>query len=245
MPDGQYSFFDFDNTIYKGHSHYLILDFAIFLEGAGRFHPAELEKIRSLFSAYYDGRINRHEFGFQVVECYYHGIADIPEDIIRNSAHQFWKWMTGDAWFSYTIPLLKILGSVTAPILISGSPIEILEAIRKPLGFKDIFASKGIIQNGVYTGQTMEEIATSSAKERLMRVLAGRLSFNPSTSFAFGDSESDYPLLRSVDPANAYLIGPIQRNIKPEVDKHWNFLENEKELLDSVNSRIHRLFPQT
>ncbi len=242
MPIDSYSFFDFDNTIYKGQSRYLILDFSIFLEERGSFSSAELENIRSLFSAYYQSSINRHDFGVLVVEAYYRGLSNIPEKEIYDQATQYWNRIQTNAWFPYTIPLLKIANNATTSILISGSPIEILEIIKKTLGFKEIYASIGIIQKGIYTGHTKQEMATYSAKAELMKQLARKFSFNPATSFAFGDSESDFPLLESVYPKNAYLLGATSDMKKPGVNNNWNLMEQDNEVLDSVNSRMNTFF---
>jgi HAD superfamily phosphoserine phosphatase-like hydrolase len=243
-PQLSYSFFDFDNTIYKGQSNYLILDFSTCLEANGFFDSVEFEKLKSLFSSYYQGWIDRHDFGVLVVESYYRGLSGQTEMEISNQAHQYWDRIQEDAWFPYTIPLLKLINRMTTPVMVSGSPFEVLEIIHKTLGFKELFASKGLIQDGVYTGHTEKEMATFTAKAKLMQELSEALSFEPATSFAFGDSESDFPLLMSVDPRNAYLLGATTNLKKQVVDKNWNLLINEKEILNNVNSRITTLFPE-
>jgi len=242
MPEDSYSFFDFDNTIYKGQSRYLILDFANFLEERGSFDPTEFNYIKSLFSSYYQGSINRQSFGVLVVESYYRGLSGRNEKDIFDHALNYWDRIQTDAWFPYTIPLLKMINNTTTSILVSGSPFEILEIINKALGFKEIFASLGIIQNGIYTGHTKSEMATDTSKAKLMQELSDTLSFNPATSFAFGDSESDFPLLKSVDPKNAYLLGATSIMKRFGVDNSWNFLDQENEILKNVESRINTLF---
>jgi len=244
MNDDSFSFFDFDNTIYEGQSRYFILDFTNFLEERRSFDFAELENIKSLFSSYYQGSINRHDFGVLVVESYYRGLLGRNEKEIFNHALDYWDRVQAKSWFSYTIPLLEMINKATTSILVSGSPFEILEIVKNTLGFKEIYASKGIIQNGIYTGHTAQEMATYSAKAKLMVELSDTFSFNPATSFAFGDSESDFPLLESVAPDNAYLFG-ASANLKKQVnDNNWNLLDQENEILDHVNLRIKTLFPE-
>ena len=242
IPKDSYSFFDFDNTIYKGRSCYLILDFSTYLEAIGLFDSVEFINLQSLFSSYYQGRINRHEFGVLVVESYYRGLSNLPKKEIITQARRYWVEIKDDAWFPYTIPLLKLINNTSTSILVSGSPIEVLQVIYKTLGFKKLYASKGIIQKGVYTGHTGQEMATYSAKSELMLGLSKTLSFDPGTSFAFGDSESDFPLLMSVDPRNAFLLGATA-NLKIQgMANSWNLPDNENEFLNKVNSRINTLF---
>lgn len=239
-----YSFFDFDNTIYKGQSCYLLLDFSTYLEANGFFDSIEFNNLKSLFTSYHQDRINRHDFSVLVVDTYYRGLYNCSEEEINNQAIHYWNAIQDDAWFPYTIPLLKLINTRTTSILVSGSPFEVLQVIYKSLGFKELHASKGIIQNGVYTGQTEREMASYSAKSKLMLSLSEDLSFNPGTSFAFGDSESDFPLLMSVDPRNAYLLG-ANANLKPQgLDPDWNLLKDENEILNKVNSRIKTIFPE-
>jgi len=242
MLEGGYSFFDFDNTLYKGRSRYLILDFAEFLDGKSCFDPVEKQKIKSLFSSYKKGFITRHDFGVLVVESYYRGLMDIEVKKIQDLAASFWGHIKTEAWFSYTIPLLKILNTATILILISGSPIEILEIINNTLSFNKIYASMGVIKNGIYTGLTWKEMATYTAKADVMESLSKTSSFDPATSFAFGDSESDYPLLNSVCPQNAYMLGAVIGDKTPGKNFGWNYLDQEEEVLNSVNSRIITLF---
>jgi HAD superfamily phosphoserine phosphatase-like hydrolase len=242
LPENCFSFFDFDNTLYKGQSRYLILDFSTYLEAQGVFKSQELQHLRSLLTTYHEGRINRHDFAVQVVKSYYCGLTGCLEIEIAEHACLYWNHLQAEAWFPYTHQLLNLVNKFTTTILISGSPLEVLQHAIKPLGFREIYASKGVIHTGVYTGSMEQEMATQTAKARLMGELSTRLSFNPTTSFAFGDSESDFPMLQVVDPINAYLLG-AKDDLKNEVmDKNWNLLEQDTKILEHVQARINTLY---
>lgn len=243
MSEKNFVFLDFDNTLYRGESRYMILDFSTFLKTNGFFDSGEFDKFRSLFSSYHQGELDRHKFGVYAVETYYRGLCGITAKEISAQANLFWDRIRDNAWFPYTVPLLKLLKDKTTTILISGSPIEILKIISKSLGIKDLYASKGILNNGVYSGGTEQEMATSYSKAKLMKGLSVKFSFNPATSFAFGDSESDFPLLEAVDPCNAYLLGASAKLKQQVIEKNWNLLDHENEILSHVNSRIDELFP--
>lgn len=242
MSEKSFSFFDFDKTIYKGKSSYLILDFSFHLEKRKLFNPSEFSVIEDLFKSYHQGLISRHDFGVLVVESYYRGLSGKHENEILDEFSEYWDQVQVDAWFPYTLRLLNIINAQTTSILISGSPLEILKSLNKTLGFKEISASKGVIQAGFYTGQTELEMATSAAKEGFLKKFSDSNSINPSTSFAFGDSESDFPLLDIVDPQNAYLLGAAPELKKLVLDKNWNLLTHENEILDHVNDRVNSLF---
>jgi phosphoserine phosphatase len=219
------------------------MDFSTFLEKKGLFDPEEFSVLKTLFNSYYQGSINRHDFGVLVVESYYRGLSGQHENEILDESGKYWDHIREEAWFPYTLQLLNIVNTRTKSILVSGSPLEVLETMTKSLGFKEIYASKGVIHSGIYTGQTELEMATSIAKAGFVKNFADSIPVSPATSFAFGDSESDFPLLEFVDPQNAYLLGASPDLKKMIIDKNWNLLSQEKEILDHVNSRFRSLFP--
>ncbi len=69
------------------------------------------------------------------------------------------------------------------------------------------------------------------------------LAYDPGTSFAWGDSESDLPLHMSVNPRNAFLLGAPANLRLQGLDNNWNIPENEDEILNNVTERINTLFP--
>ena len=86
------------------------------------------------------------------------------------------------------------------------------------------------------------EMATQASKTQKVFELSTNLDFNPQTSFAFGDSSSDFPLLQAVDPKNAYLLIANDHQKIEVVDKNWNLLDQDITLIEHVQDRIHTLF---
>ena len=235
-------FFDFDNTLYRGQTRYLILDFSIYLESFAAFNSQDLVHLNSLFTSYQAGNLKRFDFAIQVVLTYYHGMIGSKEKDIDHHADKFWKDLPESAWFEYTFPLVNLIKQYSIPILISGSPIEILSHARKLLGIDEVYASRGIIRDGIYTGGMELEMATQASKTQKVFELSTNLDFNPQTSFAFGDSSSDFPLLQAVDPKNAYLLIANDHQKIEVVDKNWNLLDQDITLIEHVQDRIHTLF---
>jgi histidinol phosphatase-like enzyme len=88
-----------------------------------------------------------------------------------------------------------------------------------------------------------EEKATYRAKDKLMSKLKHQLDFDPLTSFAFGDSESDLPLLQSVAYQNGYLVGESEKLAGSIVNRKWNIVNrDEKMFLNHVQSRLGQVF---
>jgi HAD superfamily phosphoserine phosphatase-like hydrolase len=237
--ENSFSFFDFDNTLYKGISSYLILDFSEYLVGQGVILESAMLLFHGFFADYEAGRINRKIFGEQVVKAYYQNLTGAKENELSAQARTYWETLPQEAWFPYTQAILTLAQSFTTTIMISGSPVEIIKHIPIASKFDKIFASKGSIQAGVYTGKVEIEMATSESKAQLMDDLRNDLKFDPNTSFAFGDSESDFPMLRAVNPMNAYLLGE-DGNLKGEVLKnHWNSFAHDNKVLKHVEARMN------
>lgn len=134
----------------------------------------------------------------------------------------------------------------TTNILISGSPLELLRLVQKQFDFTELYATTGCIEQGVYTGdyRKEDERATAEAKERLIRALNKRLHFDPDTSFAFGDSESDIPLLEVVNPQNSFVLGAREELIRPAKTNGWTVLKYEDDVVSTVRARVLEVFPQ-
>jgi HAD superfamily phosphoserine phosphatase-like hydrolase len=237
-------FFDFDNTLYRGKHRYLILDFPEFLAARKLFDEKELSGLEDLTRLYINQSIGRDEFAVRVIESYYKGLTGQSTDEINQQAHMFWRKRDHDFWFSYTIPLVNFMKNYTTTVLVSGSPMEILSFVYRDIGIKVLYGTRGIIEKGIYTGafHLHDEMATYHAKEKLMTELSAGYQFNPHTSFAFGDSESDIPLLRSVDPANAFMIGEGKEIALLAQENKWTVFRHDDDILRLISPLLREKF---
>jgi HAD superfamily phosphoserine phosphatase-like hydrolase len=242
------SFFDFDSTLYKGKKYYLIFDFPEFLYSLDLFNPREIPRLDALRNSYNEGFIDRNEFTVEVIDAYYTGLAGQSATKIKQAAQLFWETQFDQKWFPHTIPLLKLMKTKTTLILVSGSPIEVLRIIYKKLGFTHLYATQGYVRKGVYTGKynKCKEMATSEAKQRLVTSLMQSGTIDPKMSFAFGDSESDFPLFAAVHPQNVFLIGPNTETLTSVTSMEWNIYQYDDQIIDGVKDRIGKVFsPQS
>ena len=242
MPEPCLSFFDFDNTLYKGTSRYIILDFATYLTTRNHFPASQFEILQKLFKSYFAGTLSRHDFGVRVVEAFYRGLEGYGEMEIHDLALDFIQDQGEATWFPHTLPLLKLVTPFVRSILVSGSPVEILEPVNQILRLNEVHASQGVTENGVFSGETRRELATASAKQDFMVSLSRTRPFDVQRSMAFGDSESDFPLFEAVAPDNAFLI-TNQLKLKQVADKnHWHFILQEGPVVETIQLRIGSLF---
>ena len=233
-----FSFFDFDNTLYRGNSRYLILDFSEFLCAKHVISTSGLEQLKIVMNLFDNGQLDRYEFAVRMVRSYYQNLVGHPESEISGLVGSFWENLPPGSWFPYTKTLLDYTNSCTTTILISGSPYEVLKEITRQLDIKQLHASKGSVLAGKYTGEVEKEMATSQAKAQWMQAFALEVNFDPGTSFAFGDSESDFPLLQAVDPRNAFLVNLDDGSLERSKQKGWNLYRYNEDLLDDVRNRL-------
>lgn len=236
------SFFDFDNTLYRGISRYIIRDFSSYLATRKHFPPNQSEILEGLFGSYFSGTLSRHDFGVQVVDAFYRGLAGQRETDIQDQVMSFLNYQKDKLWFPYSKPILKLVQPFMRTILVSGSPMEVLEPINQVLGLNEVYASRGIIEHGLFTGETRHELATAIAKKDFMSSLLASRPFNPQKSLAFGDSESDFPLLEAVSSENAFLLTD-QLKLKDFAEmRQWHFILQDGPVLKEVRDRIEILF---
>ena len=246
MESKSYCFFDFDNTLYKGKNGYLILDFPEFLAVKGLFNCLDLKNLQDLQFLYKNKHMSRDDFAIKVLETYYKGLAGKEEKDIFMEAVNFFEIKYNEIWFPYSLPLIQLMNKYTTTILVSGSPYEILELICEKIDIKILFATRGIIDKGVYTGEFNidTEMATYDAKKKLMDKLSKLYQFNTDSSFAFGASESDFPLFDAVNFKNSYLIGENEGKLEREVNKDWNIVKRDKVSIEVINQRLSIVFPK-
>lgn len=113
-------------------------------------------------------------------------------------------------------------------IVISGAPSIILEKYKEEFHIKNIFAFKEQTCDGIFTGDVKYNYRFS--KER--KTIEIFEKYNEYPYLAFGDSESDKPMLNSAQ--NAFYINSALRN-----DKYINI--NAEKISSEIIKKIRQL----
>jgi len=243
MPQQSVALFDLDYTLYKGEmqQYHVILDFPYILDKTGLFQKNVLDKMKKAYDDYKQKKIDRKVFADNTIQFYYEGVKGQSVKDIENVAKQ-WMLKSTNLWYPYTYELVELMRNMSIPtIIISGSPIEPLALIKQELGVDNLYATRGKIDwQGTFTGECEAEFANAEAKDLLIQ----SFNFNPDLSFAFGDSESDYPLLESVNPKNSFLFrdnleDSISRNATA---KGWQVHKREMYIIEAVRRRLGEIF---
>jgi len=113
-------------------------------------------------------------------------------------------------------------------VIVSGSIRYYLEPVAKDLGFDNIISTElEIGSDGLLTGRPIGKICLNDYKRELAEKLAEKEEFDLPNSFAYGDSESDIPLLQMV--GNPIAVQPSRKLKKIAIKNNWqiiNYREN-------------------
>lgn len=106
-------------------------------------------------------------------------------------------------------------------VLVSSSGQDVVEPIGELLGVDHVISTRMILENGRYTGE-IAFYAYADNKVTAIKELADRHRYDLSTSYAYSDSVTDLPLLRSV--GHPHVVNPDRRLRKAALAHGWPIL---------------------
>lgn len=119
-------------------------------------------------------------------------------------------------------------------VVISSSPLEIVEPLCRYLGLTDVIATRPEIdEEGRYTG-ALDFHAYGPAKAEAIRELAIRENVSLPDSFAYSDSITDLPMMEAV--GHPVAVNPDKELREVATERDWEILEFEKPV--ALKSRI-------
>ncbi len=97
--------------------------------------------------------------------------------------------------------------------IVSAAPQEIVEPLAHALGMTGGIGTRGVVENGVYTGELSGPFCYGEGKVEAMQSLASWNSYDLSQSYAYSDSASDLPMLEAVGH-------PVAVNPDSKLERH-------------------------
>lgn len=127
-------------------------------------------------------------------------------------------------------------------IAVSGAPKEAFLPLARKLGIQKTHLLEGEIANGVYTGAVKVNMALGNEKEKAVAEITGT-GFNRQSSFAFGDSSHDLPILLAVD--NPFVVRRRNSDLVTLARSNgWPLVDN-RNIIQKVKRRIAEVTPPT
>jgi HAD superfamily hydrolase (TIGR01490 family) len=238
------AFFDIDGTLTDG---FTIFSFAEFLFQRGCFQRTNLDQMQQDKAIYQGSKKDTkdyHEFAVRLVDHYAQGLKDQQAEYIQSLSPAFLELALQNQVVDYRIhsfakSLVEMINPFATTIAISGSPLESLYSLTTYLGFQELNSTLVEIKQGRYTGQVDRNLAISKSKQQLVSsyLVDG---INLRTSFAFGDSVQDVPILEVV--GNPFVMGgnPELQHIGRQ--QGWFVTSPEDDIVSVVKNRINSLF---
>ena len=107
-------------------------------------------------------------------------------------------------------------------IIVSTSGHEVVDPIARMLGADSVIATRMQVADGCYTG-VMEFYAYGEAKAARVRELAAERGYRLADCYAYSDSATDLPLLRTV--GHPYAVNPDRTLRRVATECGWPVLE--------------------
>ena len=122
-------------------------------------------------------------------------------------------------------------------IVISGSPFETIEVFKEAMGISEIFALSFDNDGSIFNGNITFNSGLSKSKEKVVNQIC---SFDKEVIFAFGDSLSDVPLLRS---AKCSFVNNSKKFIDEENVHYFDFDddENSKIIINKMQETLNNI----
>lgn len=226
--------FDIDDTLIIGYTVFPFVDMLVDQGVVDRSTSQALKKDRI---EHKKPGASYQEFADNVVTHYCKGLEGRSQHQIEEVGQQFLAFIRPVMLHSFSQELVDEMNLHSRTIAISGSPVEVLRPLAKHLGITEVQGLEAEVSNGYYTGRVKTNMAVRSEKEKVIAALVSR-GFSKQASFAFGDSDSDIPILEAVD--NPIAVNPKPTLEKIAIENGWEIVDSN-DILKTVRQKLAKL----
>jgi HAD superfamily hydrolase (TIGR01490 family) len=221
-----FAVFDIDGTIIRWQLYHALADD---LAKAGHLDPKEFDKVRVARMAW-KKRVRETSFNDYeetLVKLIDTAITNIRTEDLQ-SACQRVLLEYRDQVYLYTRDLIQELKTKNYLLFaISASQAEIVELLARYYGFDDYGGSVYEVKNGYFTGR--KDVLRSERKPAHLQMLVEKHGADWAGSVGVGDSESDIPMLQTVEQPIAFnptknLYEHARQNAWPVVVERKNMI---------------------
>ncbi|MGI8425303.1 MAG: HAD family hydrolase [Actinomycetota bacterium] len=194
--------FDWDGTLRRGIT---ALDWMEFLTPLVPNARRSASDMKELLEDYRSGEVNYRHLVRKAAELYAKCIAEVAVEHVTSLADQFAQ-EDRRSLFDFVPSLLQRLhAKEIATVVVSGAPVEVLQAYRRMLPIDRIYGLVVERRNGYFTGSIQLNHGLMGKKRE---VVAALLAEGYTIKLAAGNSTSDLPLLEH--PERRFLISDEQ-----------------------------------
>ncbi|MBF0715711.1 HAD family hydrolase [Gemelliphila palaticanis] len=221
------AFFDIDGTLYR--DSLMTEHFKKLIKYEVLDEKIWINDIKPLYTGWDNRQGDYDNYLFELSSAYVKAITGLDKDTIDFATNQVMK-LKADRVYKYTREIIqKHKDSGHLVFFISGSPDFLVNKMGEKHG---VFLSVGsgyIIKNNKFTG-TVIPMWDSESKNNMIDELISTYDIDLENSYAYGDTNGDYRMLKRV--GNPIAINPSSELL--------NNIKNDKELSNKVNIIIER-----
>jgi HAD superfamily hydrolase (TIGR01490 family) len=226
MTKRPFAVFDIDGTVIRWQLYHALADE---LARTGHLDPKEFQKVRAARMLW---KKRAHETSFEEYEKTLVGLVDKAITGIKVEALETACRRVIDEYkdqvYTYTRDLIRELQSQNYLLFaISASQAQIVELIAGYYGFDDFGGSEYEVKDGYFTGR--KELLVSESKPEFLKQLVNRHKAGWQGSYAVGDSESDIPMLESVEQPIAF--NPTKKLFQHASEQRWKIVLERKNMV--------------
>ena len=219
----------------------------MFLADKQLFPPSYLnlmQQDRATYQSSGRGELDYHDFAVKLVDHYAQGLKGQKAEDVGSLSPGFLHaalegHIDGYRIHSFARELVELMNPIATTVAISGSPRESLSGLTAYLDFQEVHATLLEVRQGTFTGRVDRNLAIRESKNHLVSsFLTSEIDLK--TSFAFGDSVQDVPLLEIV--GNAFVLGENQELRNIGWTKGWQVITAQEDVVSIVRERIAGLF---
>lgn len=225
MTNKKYALFDWDNTVRNG---YTLFSWVDYLCAHSIINPYLQHELNLVSEQYRLNSITHDQYAEFACSKYTNALKGIETKTIDNAVLDYISFDSHYLFEGVASIFDLLLAKGIDIIVISGAPSIILEKYKEKFHIKNIYAFKEQIQNGIFTGNVEYNYGFNKEK-KLAEILSEYKSY---PYLAFGDSESDIPMLDSAQ--HAFCINNALANN--------NYIHiNSKNFFFEISSKIREI----
>lgn len=195
----RFALFDFDNTLYDGHSLMEIIDAQL---AAGFIDRSLNEDLKRILAEHEAGRLAYEDMARQALERYAEGLAGKSYEQAFQIALTHFRQT--DRIFSFARPVIDLLNDTHQIALVTALPEPGAKAAAAVIGATEVYCTRYGVRDGTFDGTVVESLGSRQGKHACVQHIEHEHSM--ANSFVFGDSEGDIEMLAAA--THAICINP-------------------------------------
>lgn len=220
--------FDVDGTIFRKNLHFELIDELVYRK---IFDYQTRKELLRVYGKWLDNEGSYEEYRNRLIRLYEEKIKGCNQDDIIQAANSVAKF-NAKRIYIFAKKSIEKLKSTHFMLMISGSPVEIVEKYAQILKFDAFFGSiYELDKNKKYTGK--EIFTPVKDKGMVVKQFAAEHGISLKDSFGMGDTESDAKFLKLVEKPIAFNPNLNLKKIAEE--SNWKIAIEKKDVIYNIN----------